>query len=144
MELGWIENLHEITEKNTNFRTVLWTGENSQVVCMSIQPGQDIGEEVHPHVDQIIYFQNGPATVYLAESEETKKREVKVVDTGWTMIIPAGTWHNIVNTGKTSLQLYTVYAPKNHAPGTVHITKADAIQDEELNETVRLLDGLDP
>jgi mannose-6-phosphate isomerase-like protein (cupin superfamily) len=104
---------------NKNFRQVLATGPHSQVVVMSIPPGGDIGEETHHDVDQILVFVQGDGYTVL----DGKKSAVGV---GRLVQVPAGTRHNFVNSGKVDLRLYTVYAPPQHKPGTVHKTKADA------------------
>ncbi|HEX4898570.1 MAG TPA: cupin domain-containing protein [Candidatus Limnocylindrales bacterium] len=108
---------------NTFFRQVLSTGPNAQVVVMSIPPAGEIGEEVHDHVDQVLVFVAGEGVAVLegAESAVGPDRMVHV---------PAGLRHNVVNRGSVDLRLYTVYAPPQHAPGTIHRTKAEADADE--------------
>jgi mannose-6-phosphate isomerase-like protein (cupin superfamily) len=112
-----------LAKANTYFREVLSTGANAQVVVMSIPPGGEIGEETHAHVDQILAFVQGEGVSALdgVESPVGPDRLVHV---------PAGTRHNFTNTGAGDLRLYTVYAPPQHAPGTIHRTKADADADE--------------
>lgn len=117
-------NIAEMAKQNSNFRTVLWTGEHSQLVLMSIQPGEDIGMEVH-HVDQVLVFVEGEAKAYLDGNES----EVKAGD---LFIVPAGKEHNFTNTGSSALKLYTLYAPAEHADGTVHVTRAEAMEAEAL------------
>ena len=109
---------------NPYFREVLSTGPHTQVVVMSIPPGGEIGEEVHEHVDQITVCVQGEGRAVL----EGKRSPVTP---GHLMHVPAGTRHNLVNGGPAALQLYTVYAPPQHAPGTIHRTKAEADADEE-------------
>jgi len=104
---------------NKYFRQVLSTGPHSQVVVMSIPPGGDIGEETHDDVDQILAFVQGEGKAVL----DGKKSALGV---GRLVHVPAGTRHNFINTGKVDLRLYTVYAPPQHKPGTVHKTKAEA------------------
>jgi mannose-6-phosphate isomerase-like protein (cupin superfamily) len=113
----------EAAKANTFFRQVLSTGKYAQVVVMSIPPGGEIGEEVHEHVDQVLAFVEGEGAAILegAESAVGPDRLVHV---------PAGMRHNVVNRGSGDLRLYTVYAPPQHAQGTVHRTKADADADE--------------
>jgi mannose-6-phosphate isomerase-like protein (cupin superfamily) len=108
---------------NTYFRQILSTGANAQVVVMSIPPGGEIGEETHADVDQVLAFVDGEGLAILegAESPVGPDRLVHV---------PAGTRHNFINTGPGDLRLYTVYAPPQHAPGTIHATKAEADADE--------------
>lgn len=108
---------------NTYFRQVLSTGPNAQVVVMSIPPEGEIGEEVHDHVDQVLVFVSGEGAAIL-EGEES------AVGSGRLVHVPAGLRHNVVNRGATALQLYTVYAPPQHAQGTIHRTKAEADADE--------------
>jgi mannose-6-phosphate isomerase-like protein (cupin superfamily) len=108
---------------NENFRKVLSTGKHAQVVVMCIPPGGEIGEEVHDHVDQVLAFTEGEGVAIL-EGEESP------VGPGRLVHVPAGTRHNFVNRGAGDLRLYTMYAPPQHAPGTVHRTKAEADADE--------------
>ena len=109
--------------ENTFFRRVVSTGPNAQVVVMSIPPGGEIGEEVHDHVDQVLVFVSGMG-VAVMEGEETEVGRDRLVH------VPAGVRHNVINRGSTSLRLYTVYAPPQHAPNTIHRTKAEADADE--------------
>jgi mannose-6-phosphate isomerase-like protein (cupin superfamily) len=108
---------------NTFFRQVLSTGANAQVVVMSIPSGGEIGEETHAHVDQILAFVEGDGVAIL-DGEESRVGPDRLVH------VPAGTRHNFVNRGSGDLRLYTVYAPPQHAPGTIHKTKAEADADE--------------
>jgi mannose-6-phosphate isomerase-like protein (cupin superfamily) len=108
---------------NTFFRQVLSTGPNAQIVVMSIPPGGEIGEEVHDHVDQVLAFVAGEGIAVL-EGEESAVGPDRVVH------VPAGLRHNVVNRGPVDLRLYTVYAPPQHVPGTIHRTKAEADADE--------------
>lgn len=112
------QDIIDLAKKNTNFRQVLVTGKNSQLVLMSIPPKGEIGKEVH-QVDQVLCFVEG-------EGEAVLDDEVSSVIPGFVTFVPAGTWHNFYNTGETDLKLYTIYAPPQHADGTVHKTKADA------------------
>jgi len=108
---------------NTYFRQVLSTGPNAQVVVMTIPPGGEIGEEVHERVDQILAFVEGEGVAIL-EGEESPVGPDRLVH------VPAGLRHNVVNRGSVDLRLYTVYAPPQHAQGTIHRTKAEADADE--------------
>jgi mannose-6-phosphate isomerase-like protein (cupin superfamily) len=117
--MGYVDQIAERARENTNFRTVLATGPHSQVVVMSIPPGDDIGAEVHADVDQVLVIVSGQGEAVLGD-------ERTAIGPGWLVQVPAGTWHDIVNTGADDLRLYTVYAPPQHAPGTIHRTKADA------------------
>ena len=113
------EDIVARAKANSYFREVLATGPNSQVVVMSIPPGGEIGSEVHPDVDQVLVFVQG-------EGQAILDGETSAVGVDRLVHVPAGTRHNFVNTGKIDLQLYTVYAPPEHAPGTIHKTKAEA------------------
>ena len=125
----FILNIEQATNMNQNFRTALWTGEYMQLTLMSIPVCGDIGVEMHPDVDQFIRVEGGRAKVYMGSSR-ANLRERALVDASYAIIIPAGTWHNIVNIGNRPLKLYSLYAPPNHPFGTVHNTKADAERDE--------------
>lgn len=109
--------------ENTFFRKVVSTGPHAQVVVMAIPPGGEIGEEVHEDVDQVLAFVDGEGVAIL-EGEDS------AVARGSLVHVPAGTRHNFVNNGPGDLRLYTVYAPPQHAPGTIHRTKAEADADE--------------
>ena len=111
-------------EKSPDFRRVLWTGEHSQLVIMTIPPGGEIGEEVHEDVDQILTFVSGTGEAMVSG---TKKQ----VAQGDLVVVPAGKKHNFVNTGPNPLILYTVYGPPEHADGAVHTTKEEADEAEE-------------
>jgi mannose-6-phosphate isomerase-like protein (cupin superfamily) len=113
------EDIVKRAKANSYFREVLATGPHSQVVVMSIPPGGDIGEEVHDDVDQTLVFVQGEGQAIL----DGKKSAVAV---DRLVHVPAGTRHNFVNTGKVDLRLYTIYAPPEHKPGTIHKTKAEA------------------
>jgi mannose-6-phosphate isomerase-like protein (cupin superfamily) len=121
----WIDNIEDRTKQNANFRTVLWTGAHSELTLMSIEPGSEIGLEVHGHVDQFLRVESGKGQVKAGPSER-ELNETYDVEDDWAFIIPAGTWHNVINTGTEPLKLYTVYSPANHAAGTVHRTKEEA------------------
>jgi mannose-6-phosphate isomerase-like protein (cupin superfamily) len=121
---GYIANIEKETLENSNFRKVLFTGPNSQLVVMTLQPNEDIGMEVHSNVDQFIRIEKGVGLAIL-DGEKT------TLEDDYAVVIPAGTEHNIVNTSETEImQLYTVYTPAEHADGTIHATKADALADE--------------
>ena len=125
MGLIWAADIEDLTEENTNFRKVIWTGAHSELTLMSIEPGGEIGLEVHPDHDQFLRIEAGKAQVRAGTSKDNLTETVDVED-DWAFIVPAGTWHNVINTGDDPLRLYTVYSPANHAPGTVHATKAEA------------------
>jgi mannose-6-phosphate isomerase-like protein (cupin superfamily) len=116
-----------VAEQSADFRRVLWTGKNSQLVIMTIPPDGEIGEEVHDGIDQILTFVSGTG-------EARVGGEKKEVTAGDLVVVPAGTKHNFVNTGPNPLVLYTVYAPPEHADGVVHRTKEEADAAEEAGE----------
>lgn len=123
--LGWVKNIEDATKDNETFRTVLWTGKYSQLTVMNIKVGEEIGNEVHPEIDQFLRLEQGKAKVTFGTSEGQVDEEHDI-EAAWAIIVPAGTWHNVINTGDKDLKLYSVYSPANHAEGTVHETKADA------------------
>ncbi|MFD2764383.1 cupin domain-containing protein [Micromonospora eburnea] len=111
--------IETVAEKSPDFRRVLWTGGQTQLVIMTIPPGGEIGEEVHEGIDQILTFVSGTGEARVAG-------EKKEVVSGDLVVVPAGTKHNFVNTGPNPLVLYTVYGPPDHADGAVHRTKEEA------------------
>lgn len=117
--VGFVTNIEQDTLENENFRKVLYTAKNMQLVVMSIAAGEEIGLETHPEHDQFIRVDAGSAKAIL-NGEESELMD------GSCVIIPAGVEHNIVNTGENALKLYTIYSPPEHADGTIHATKADA------------------
>jgi mannose-6-phosphate isomerase-like protein (cupin superfamily) len=121
----WIGDIEQETLGNDTFRTVVFTGEHTQLTVMSIEPGDDIGGEVHDGHDQFIRIESGSARVELGGSEGAPAKVQEAGD-DWAVIIPSGTWHNVVNTGDEPLKLYSLYSPPEHPDGTVHRTKADA------------------
>ena len=122
---GFKSNIEKDTLSNSDFRRVLYTGRNSQLVLMNLRPGEEIGEEVHKTIDQFLRFEKGEGTV----SIDGIKRNVTDGD---AVVIPAGARHNVINTSKTTeLKLYTIYSPPEHQDGTVRKTKADALAKPE-------------
>ena len=121
---GFVEDIEELTEDNNDFRRVLYTGKHLQLVLMALQPGEEIGEEVHEDHDQFFRVEKGKGEVWI-DGERTK---IKSDD---AIIVPAGAKHNVINTGDKSLKLYTLYGPPDHKDGVVHKTKADAEASEE-------------
>ncbi len=120
---GYIVNIEEETVKNKNFRRVLYTAPHSQLVLMTLLPGEEIGEEVH-ELDQFFRIEAGEGKAVLNGMETA-------VSDGWAVVVPQGTRHNIINTSPTDLlTLYTVYSPADHKDGTIHATKADALADQ--------------
>jgi mannose-6-phosphate isomerase-like protein (cupin superfamily) len=120
---GYITHIEKVSIENENFRKVLYTAKNSQLVVMSLKPGEDIGEEVH-HLDQFIRCEAGQGKAILDGVEH-------IISDGFVVVVPSGTRHNIINTSSDkALKLYTLYSPPNHKDGTIHTTKTDAIADE--------------
>lgn len=117
-----LSDIAEITKKNTYFRKVIFTGEKSQLVVMSIKPNEDIGKETHEHIEQIIFLMEGTAIVELGDKRHN-------FESGEVVTIPPKTAHNIINEGKTPLKICTIYAPPNHIDGRIHKTKEDAEKD---------------
>jgi len=126
---AWIADIEQATLDNTNFRTVLWTGEHSQLTVIQIGVGDDIGLEAHPDHDQFIRIEQGKARVELGPTED-QVEETHDVEEDWAIIVPAGVWHNVVNSGDRELKVYSLYSPPEHPPNTVHRTKADAMAAE--------------
>ena len=122
--VGFVDNIEEKTEQNNFFRQVLYTGKHTQLVVMSLLPGEEIGMEVHPQVDQFFRIEEGRAEVII-DGEEHE------VDEGFAIIVPAGSQHNVINTGSNPLKLYTLYSPPNHPDGTIHRTRAEAMAAEK-------------
>jgi len=122
--MTYVNNIEKDTLENENFRKVLNTTDKSQLVVMSLLPGEDIGNEVHNDVDQFIRIEQGTGKTVLNNSDEYALKD------GFAVVVPAGTWHNIINTGTDEMKIYTVYTPPNHPEGTIHKTKAEAEADE--------------
>lgn len=121
----FIVNINQFAKMNNSFRTALWTGDWLQVTLMSIPVGEDIGIEMHPDTDQLIKIEDGCARIMTGKSKNALNYQ-KTVSAGYALIIPAGTWHNVINTGKRPLKVFSVYAPPHHPFGTVQRTKCDA------------------
>lgn len=121
----YVVDIEEATKQNNTFRTALWTGEHLQVTLMCINPGEDIGLEVHPHLDQFIRIEEGQGIALMGDRQDRLDFQKKVYD-DYVILVPAGKWHNLINTGHTPLKLYSIYAPPEHPHGTVHVTKAAA------------------
>lgn len=121
----FVLNIEEATVENEAFRVAKWTGSNLQMTLMSIEPGDDIGLEVHDDHDQFLRVEEGIGFVQMGSGEEELDFEQTVED-DFAIFVPAGTWHNVTNTGTTPLKLYSIYAPSEHPHGTIHATKAEA------------------
>jgi mannose-6-phosphate isomerase-like protein (cupin superfamily) len=126
----FVINIDNATKQNNNFRTALWTGDYLQVTLMSIMPGDDIGLEVHPDGDQFIRIEQGQGLVQMGDDNCKVTFQEKFSD-DYAIMIPAGKWHNIINTGYRPLKLYAIYGPPEHPYGTIHKTKEDAEEAEE-------------
>ena len=121
----FVVNITEATKQNNTYRTALWTGKYLQLTLMSIKVGEDIGLEIHPHLDQFLRIEEGQGLVKMGDRKDKLDFQEKVYD-DFSIIIPAGKWHNLINTGDKPLKLYSIYAPPQHPYGTVHATKAIA------------------
>lgn len=120
---GYVINIEKVSLENDNFRKVLYTAKNCQLVVMSLKPGEEIGSETH-QLDQFIRIESASGKTILSGIEND-------IADGFAVIVPAGVEHNIINTSDEVMKLYTVYAPPNHKDGIVHVTKSDAEADEE-------------
>lgn len=117
----YVANIEEETLKNDFFRKEIFTGEHLQITVMSIQPGQDIGIETHPHTDQFLRVEQGSGKAIIGGQEYE-------VSDAFGITIPAGMEHNVINTGTVAMKMYSIYTPPNHPVGTIHETKADAAE----------------
>lgn len=121
-----VTNIEKATKDNTNFRTVLHTGPKSQLTVMSLKPGEDIGMEIHADGDQFLRIEQGKGKAVL-NGEEYQ------VEDDFAIVIPAGVEHNVINTGDEDMKLYSIYSPAEHPPGTVHVTKEEAMAAEHAH-----------
>ena len=117
----YVLNIEQATLQNQNYRTTLWTGKNLQLTVMSIEPGDDIGLEVHQDHDQFLRIEQGEALVKMGETEHDLSEWNARADDA--IFVPAGTWHDVINVGNVSLKVYSIYAPPEHPHGTVHKIK---------------------
>ena len=125
---GYVGAIEDLALRNTYFRQVLFTAKHAQLVVMCLQPGEEIGDEVHNDVDQFFRIERGEARFVFNEKEEC------LVHDGDGVVVPARTYHNVINASKTApLKLYTIYSPPNHPDGTVHKTKAEAAAAEKAH-----------
>ncbi|GGA78489.1 cupin domain-containing protein [Ornithinibacillus halotolerans] len=125
----FVVDIEAASEQNNNYRTALWTGEHLQVTVMSIPVGGDIGLEVHPDTDQFLRIEEGKGIVRMGRNQNNLSIERKVKEDS-AIMVPAGTWHNLINTGNEPIKLYSIYAPPHHPRGTVHRTKEEAMSEE--------------
>ncbi len=121
---GFVDDIEDLTESNTDFRRVLYTGKYLQLVLMALKPGEEIGEEVHTDHDQFFRVEKGKGEVVI----DGVRTKIKSDD---AIVVPAGARHNVVNTGEKPLKLYTIYGPPEHRDGVVRATKAEAEATEE-------------
>ncbi len=122
---GWVGDIEEATLSNSTFRTVLFTGTRMQLTVMRLAAGEEIGLEMHDDVDQFIRIEEGRARVTFGPSPDVVA-ETHHLGEDWAVVIPAGTWHNVINDADGDVSLYSLYSPPEHPDGTVHETKADA------------------
>ncbi len=121
----FVVDINKVTKQNNNFRTALWTGNHLQLTLMSIEVGGDIGLERHNNLDQFIRIEEGQGLVKMGDRKDRLDFQRRVYD-DFAFIIPAGKWHNLINTGNKPIKLYSIYAPPQHPYGTVHKTQEDA------------------
>lgn len=129
----FVVDINQATRQNHTFRTALWTGKHLQVTVMSIDIGDDIGLEMHPDTDQFLRIEQGRGLVRMGKRKDQLDFEKTVKDDD-AIMVPAGTWHNVINIGDVPLKIYSIYAPSEHPFGTVHKTKRDALEEEEEEE----------
>jgi len=127
--MPFVVDIQKATEANDTYRTALWTGAFLQLTLMCIAPGEDIGLEVHPDTDQFLRIEEGNGIAQFGTSREEMLYQQNVYADS-AVFVPAGTWHNITNTGKIPMKIYSIYAPPHHPWGTVHATKAVAEAEE--------------
>jgi mannose-6-phosphate isomerase-like protein (cupin superfamily) len=125
----FVVDIEKATLANENYRATLWTGKYLQMTVMSIEPGHDIGLEVHEDHDQFLRVEEGKGRVQMGPKKDDLSFD-KVVEDDWVVLVPAGSWHNITNVGDGPLKVYSLYAPPEHPHGTVHATKAEADAEE--------------
>lgn len=133
MVKAFVGDIEKLTLKNNYFRKVIFTGKHQQLVLMTLKPGEEIGNEVHPHVDQFFRLESGEAKFVLRNGKEKH-----IVKNAGAVTVPCGTYHNIINNSKTKkLKLYTIYSPPNHPAGTIHKTKAEAEKAEAKEHHIK-------
>lgn len=125
----YVVNIEDVTKQNDKFRMAKWTGKNLQMTLMSIEPGGEVGLEVHDDHDQFLRVEDGVGFVQMGDAEDSLTFE-RNVENDDAVLVPAGAWHNITNTGQQPLKLYSIYAPAEHPPGTIHETASDEPEHE--------------
>ena len=128
--LGWLDDINGKTLGNTNFRTVVYTAQHTQLTLMRLAPGEEIGWESHARIDQFLRLEEGKARVELGRTEKSVD-ETHEVEADWAFIVPAGVWHNVANIGNEDVKLYSLYSPPAHPDGTVYRTKTEAEAEDE-------------
>ncbi|SER02710.1 cupin domain-containing protein [Piscibacillus halophilus] len=129
----FVVDIEKATTQNNYFRRTLWTGDHLQVTLMSIEVGEDIGLEVHPNTDQFLRIEDGQGLVMMGDHENYLDFQQPVYQDD-AIMVPAGKYHNLINTGPTPLRLYSIYAPPEHPYGTVHETKEVAVKAEDHHD----------
>ncbi|MDN5559238.1 MAG: cupin domain-containing protein [Ruaniaceae bacterium] len=117
----YVLDIEKATVENENYRTTMWTGKHLQMTVMSIPVGDDIGLEAHPDNDQFLRLEQGTGRCVMGPTEDEVTFEEDVAD-DWAIFVPAGVWHNVINTGDVPMRLYAIYGPADHIPGTIHAT----------------------
>lgn len=125
----YVVDIEKATVENTNYRTTLWTGKNLQLTVMSIQPGHDIGLEIHDDHDQFLRIESGRGLVQMGPAKDNLSFEVEAEDDD-AIFVPAGSWHNVTALGDEPLKVYSIYSPPEHAHSTVHVTYEEAMEAE--------------
>lgn len=125
----YVVDIHKATLQNTDFRRALWTGTHQQITLMCIPVGGEVGLESHPHLDQLLSIEDGYGYVMMGNSCNRLNYRTNIRE-GYAVLVPAGTWHNVVNIGRCPIKLYSIYAPPQHPHGTIHRTKTEADMDE--------------
>lgn len=126
----YVVDIEEITEENNDFRHALWTGQHLQTTLMSIEVGDDIGLELHEDTDQFLRIEQGQGLVKMGDRPDNLNFQAYVYE-DYAIFVPAGKWHNLINTGNEPIKLYSIYAPPHHPHGTVHRTKREAEEDHD-------------
>lgn len=135
---GWAINIEELASTNTNYREVLYTGEYSQLTIMSVAPGDEVGTELHRNIDQFVHVESGIGRLTLGPKKNDVE-ETHDLEKGWAGFIPAGAWHNIVNTGTEDLRFYTVHCPALYPREVVYETRAEAeAAEREISREITL------
>lgn len=130
----FVVNIEDATLQNNNFRTALWTGNHLQLTLMSIPVGGDTGLEIHPNLDQFVRLEQGEGIIRMGDRRDYLIFQERVYE-DFAFIIPAGKWHNLINTGHEPIKLYSIYSPPQHPKGTVHVTMAEAEAAEQQFQT---------